>query len=572
MIWCAGMKSLITFLIVDIEAPAYRSATLQQLQTLSPVEELVLGVDYMAVADIESCIKQKSKAYDSVMVVRLGDQLSQDLIGAIPEFLNSKVPVLAVNYVNRYGFNSEPRIWSKRVWIVDTEHLLFDGYQLLQPKDNSIVEYSELEVYNNIGVNLRSEQLKSYDLDSLHIYSQVCILNDWITVRQLNKASEIGHHILKINLNTEVRYYVLNQLSAVAMVDQNKETMSQLVEAYQSDVQVNPLVLADYFFVNDKYEEVLEVLEGYDEPDFAKTGLPYDRERYRAYVYFLQAKSLLLLGRVEEAIKISELFYLQSIVLRHQIKWVRLLRQELGAGIVKNREVSTAPNFLVVSQPRTGSTWLQSLLNSHSKLTCYGELLAINKPRYGAIGTDIASVGSDLKLRESDPIGFVSRLMQQPRSGFKLHLFQLDDYEKYSLWPWLLDNGNTKVLYLKRRDVVATYISFVLASNNNYWQTQRNESRVFDTVEINLVHFKTYMEKMNEWEEKYISQVLPGSLMKVYYEDLLQNGMEDVQIFLGADYQELSSGTVKQNMIPLEYIVRNLDKVLEFYQESQIYV
>lgn len=565
------MKSLVTVLIVDIDAGEYKDSFLDQLGQITPVVQLLVGRDYNENNELEGLIKEVSANYEYVMILRLGDQLSHELIEYISEFIKSNNLTLAVNYVNRYGFNTEPRIWSKRVLITQSQDFGFDGYQLLQSRADHIT-YTDFEVYNNLGTDLKRERLKYIDLTSFHIYSKVSIMDDWFALRQYPKGMEVAHSILSKNLNPQVRYYVLNQLSHSIMQDQNARLMDHLIQQYSEDIKQNPLVLADYFFVHGQYKNVLETLDGYTEPNYVNSGLPYDRERYRAYVYYLQAQSYLLMGQLDEATKTSTLFFEQSVVLRHQIKWVKLLRSHINH--YENKVVnSRPPSFALVSQPRTGSTWLQTLINSHSQITCFGELLAINKPRLGEGNSVSKSVGELVQQREQNVIGFLDGFFGAGGNGFKLHLFQLDEYEKHNIWPWLLDNGSTKVIYLKRRDVVATYISFLLASQNNYWQTQREDSRVFDTVTVNLLHFRTYMEKMKGWEDKYMSQVNWNSLMVVYYEDLLSGeyALNEIQSFLGVEIENLQGNVVLQRSKSLIHIVSNLKQVVEFYHDNPIY-
>jgi LPS sulfotransferase NodH len=572
------MKPLISVIINDIVVPPLLTLTQAQLGIFGEVA-VISSADFTEYGELETKIKSLAIDYMYVLVIRLGDTISPELQAFIPEFLENSLHELKVNYVTEYGFNSEPLKWAKRILISRADQFHYDGLQIV-PNSDAQIEETEFEMYYNIGINLREYRLRNYNHTNLLISSQVQLFDEWFSIRLYAKAEEIGHAILRKSANIEVRNYILNQLSSLAMLDQNQDKMSDIIEQYAEDLPHNILVLADYYFAFSEYKEVLDLLSQYEEPIENNSGVPYDRERYLAYVYLLKAKSLLYLKQTEEAIEVATEFYTHSVVLRNQINWVKLLTTELH----NQEEIqslpkptnTTPPNFLLLSQPRTGSTYVQQLLDSHSSLDCFGELLAVNKPRFG-LHNSSQDLSQLIQQRIQNPVAFLSDQMSDSKAmvGFKLLIFQLEQYEekqRNTIWQWLLDNGNTKVIYLKRRDVIATYISFLLASNNHYWQTTKGSGKVFDTVTVNLVHFKTYLEKMRDWEIEYVSQILPSSLLTMYYEDILQNGMGEIEKYLELREEELSAQTLRQGTIPLEYLVPNLDKVREFYEENPIYI
>ena len=565
------MRPLLCFLIADIDFPALLEATRVRLGALGPVEVLSLQ-EFGLHSDLEAIMKQKAVDYEYVMVLRLGDELAPELLRYIPEFLAGPEVELGINYVLDHGFNSAPRKWCRRVLAVKTTHLRYDGVQLVPSL--GLRDETELEVYYNAGVTLRESRLRNYRLGTTLITTQIQLMDEWTSIRQNAKAAEVGHTILAKSAAPEVRGYVLNQLCVLAMQDQNAQAVEELLLQYPEDLADNLLVQADFYWVTGQAGEVVELLAGYEEPDEPRSGVPWDNERARAYVYYLLALAHLQLGNSTRSREYATEFYRHSVVLRFQINYVKAVQSDL-----QSRELitpasatpRTAPDFLLVSQPRTGSTWVQQQLNSHPRLTCYGELLAINKPRFGDLPAP-ASLGELITEREQDPVNFISNTLKgEGLRGFKLLLFQLDRYANRSLWPFLLDGGHTKVIYLKRRDVVATYVSFLLASNNHYWQTTRGSGRILDTVTVNLRHFRTYLEKMRAWEETYLAQVHPAALQTVYYEDLVANELAGVQEFLDVSPAELTAQTLIQGRLPLEHVVTNLEEVQQYYAQNTTY-
>ena len=565
------MGRLICFIINDIYLPPLLDATRRQWSAYGEVVTLE-PARFGAHSDLEASIKSRARGFEYVAVVRLGDQLSPELLAYIPEFLTAPEVELGVNYVLDHGFNSVPLKWCRRVLVTKTTHFRYDGVQIVP--SIGLRDETELEMYYNVGVDLRESRLRGYRLETTLITTQIQLMDEWASVRQYAKAAELGHAILAKSTAPEVRGYVLNQLSVLAMQDQNATAVEDLLLTYPDDISENLLVQADFYWVTGQAQEVVELLADYAEPDEPRGGVPWDRERARAYVYYLLTLAHQTLGHHARSQELATEFYKHSVVLRFQINYVKSVRAYLRTLETRTPPPDTPrtpPDFLLVSQPRTGSTWVQQQLDSHPRLTCYGELLAINKPRFGDVPAP-APLGELVATRETDPVNFVSECMRgESRNGCKILLFQLDQYPGASLWPFLLDNGATRIIYLKRRDVVATYISFLLASNNHYWQTTRGTGRILDTLTVNLRHFRTYLEKMAEWEQTYMSQVHPVALHTVYYEDLVTGGLESVQDFLHVPRADLASQTLIQGRLPLEHLVPNLAEVRRYYAENPLY-
>ena len=101
------------------------------------------------------------------------------------------------------------------------------------PNTDSQKDDTELEVYYNVGVNLREQRLRNYNHTNLLISSQVQLFDEWFAVRQYAKAEEIGHLIMGKSGNTEVRNYILNELSSLAMLDQNQDKRLHLRLIFQ---------------------------------------------------------------------------------------------------------------------------------------------------------------------------------------------------------------------------------------------------------------------------------------------------------------------------------------------------
>lgn len=560
--------SLACFVIADVDFPPLLELTRRKFARLGEVV-VIERSEFTDYREVEAIIRQKGCGFNYFLVIRLGDELAPEIATYLPDFLASGADELVVNYVLETGFNSVPRKWARRILVTKVQNFRYDGVQIVP--GISLRDETELEVYATLGLQLRSQRLRAFHGSNLLITSQIELLDAWQSVHQLSKAREVGETILAKSASPEIRRYVLHQLAQIALHDGNATALEDLLLTYSTEIEDLPLIQAEFYHLTNQPAEVVRTLADYAESDESRTGVPWDLERFRAYPFYLLALAYRELGQTDLAQEAANQFYAHSVVLRFQINYVKALRAAL---LVSNpTRTTTAPDFLLVSQPRTGSTWTQQQLASHPELTCFGELLALNRPRFGN-QKNTRALGTAVLERETNPVGFLSRQFADTSTlvGFKLLLFQLEQYPNYSLWPWLLNNGQTKIVYLKRRHVIAAYVSFLLASNNHYWQTTRPSGQVWDTVTVNLRHFQTYLEKMQAWETKYLAAVPLRALQVIYYEDVVAKGLDATLQFLEVSTQTpLQATTLTQGRLPLELIVTNLDEVKSYYEANPIY-
>jgi len=109
--------------------------------------------------------------------------------------------------------------------------------------------------------------------------------------------------------------------------------------------------------------------------------------------------------------------------------------------------------FIILSEPRTGSTYLHSLLNCHVQVRCEGELLNhVNGPKDDPLG--------DVNRRLSD--------LSQPVVGFKIFPEDLL-YHHLSLVEVVRRLDIKWVIVLWRENFLAMYVSHRIAQRTNVW-------------------------------------------------------------------------------------------------------
>lgn len=130
--------------------------------------------------------------------------------------------------------------------------------------------------------------------------------------------------------------------------------------------------------------------------------------------------------------------------------------------------------FIILGLPRSGTTYLMTLLNSHRDVTCSGELF---NP-YSVIETGGPDYDPDLRYkRDWGPRYFMRQFFERheaepwQRIGFKLMLGH-----NIRVLSQLPDLAQTRIIYVHRENRLAQVASYLKALQTQNWaQTQRSK-------------------------------------------------------------------------------------------------
>ncbi len=196
--------------------------------------------------------------------------------------------------------------------------------------------------------------------------------------------------------------------------------------------------------------------------------------------------------------------------------------------------MSEHQRFVIVSLPRTGSTYLVDYLNALDGVRCLSEIFHPNEIMLRHHQTSDPQL-TDIALRDSDPLAYLQRLEREigdcgwfgfkhfPRHSLKLlqHMCASRSWRKIFLW---------------RENVLEQYLSFLLASahfGKLTWGRVPDEAKV--TVPPNVL-----MDDFHTIEQNYImiEEALmlsdPDDVFTVEYHDLGRvDAMRGMLRFLG---------------------------------------
>jgi sulfotransferase family protein len=236
--------------------------------------------------------------------------------------------------------------------------------------------------------------------------------------------------------------------------------------------------------------------------------------------------------------------------------------------------------FLVLTAPRTGSTWLVDLLNSHPQVAAYGELLLPEGqgPIPGG-SQDIPYLRTYL-LAGARPrtrarllrrkLAFLNDIYAA-RPGIAAVGFKLT-YRQSALNPWLLPYLSLrrgKVVHLIRTNLLDSLLSYESARARRVFHIQRGEPIAGVRVRLDTGRLLDRLEQhdfsVTRSRARLVTLRLP--FIEVFYEELVgSRGAEklaQVLDFIGArpDVSALDSPFVRVNAAPHAELIENYEEV-----------
>lgn len=218
------------------------------------------------------------------------------------------------------------------------------------------------------------------------------------------------------------------------------------------------------------------------------------------------------------------------------------------------RQQSGPIRFVVLSQPRTGSSLLTGSIRWHPQVLMQGEILNRHYQRPDLPDDDGAQ---RFRVALSSP--------DHDAVGCKMHACQPDaGFERWeSAWDALADDPTVKVIHLYRRSILAQLASWRIAGQLNRWgdQTDVSERPVIEVDDGELKWFKrfnaiAYQARLNRLRHH--------SILPIAYESLRDDWDSMVEVvlrFIGVDPIRLEPCAIRSETRPLQHVISNYQKV-----------
>jgi hypothetical protein len=210
--------------------------------------------------------------------------------------------------------------------------------------------------------------------------------------------------------------------------------------------------------------------------------------------------------------------------------------------------------FVILCLGRSGSNHLQSMLDSHLSIRCFGEIFSDRAPAHARV-----FVNSSYR----DPAAYLEDLFREaglPVVGFKLPMNSIRAYPRSA--ELVAADHEMRVIRLSRGNLLAQLVSRNLQRSTRV--SHSLEGRYGGaSVRIDPDRAVRALELM-EQDERELDALAEGhQTHRILYEQLAnESRLEEVQRFLGVRPEQLSSWFEKLRTRPLAETVENWDELV----------
>ena len=245
--------------------------------------------------------------------------------------------------------------------------------------------------------------------------------------------------------------------------------------------------------------------------------------------------------------------------------------------------------FILLGRTRTGSTLLQTLLDSHSQVRVFGELFAAyNMPGWGIEA--ILKPPKAVALIQNNPVKFLDdylftmipkKLTTSPFKpnlrvvGFKLFYDQAREEPWKIVWDYARTRTDLRIIHIKRKNLLRAHLSHKRAQASRSWidtpLNTPNEKVASHKSRFHLDHEEclrvfTYTREQEQICDEMFAQ---HKRIEVLYENLSRDWegeIERVQDFLDVAREPLKPVTRKQASLPLATEITNYLELKEGFR------
>ena len=227
-------------------------------------------------------------------------------------------------------------------------------------------------------------------------------------------------------------------------------------------------------------------------------------------------------------LKRAEFFYRTDSVEARARRQIEVCTAEFFAARAATGADAPDPIF-IVGLPRSGSTLIEQILAAHSRVEATHELAEI--PRLVAELPLYPEVLAELALQEFRALGErylrAAQGYRREQAGGKLRFIDKMPNNFWHIGLIRLTLPNAKIIDVRREPMACCF--------SNFKQLYASGQEFSYGLEAVAHYYRTYVELMTHWQA-----VLPGSLLRVHYEDVVEDLERNVRRmleFCGLDYE-----------------------------------
>lgn len=237
--------------------------------------------------------------------------------------------------------------------------------------------------------------------------------------------------------------------------------------------------------------------------------------------------------------------------------------------------------FLISCAARTGSTFLLHLLRSNPDVLAHGEVLNIDE-----VGAMLGTYATKRRQVEGYELALHDQMMRYPDRFIQACIFDAQGYHvvgfKYKtdeafqpqyrpFTKALLTDTDIKVIHLRRRDLLAQYVSHQVVLNQTSTTLVHRRSKLprIEPFACDPRHAVDYFHDVTDREKRAVTAYQNHRSIQVDYEDMVDDRKDHARIqrFLDVPVRRLSSPT-KKIIKDSRALVTNLEEAVSVLEEA----
>ncbi|MGZ8136181.1 MAG: Stf0 family sulfotransferase [Methylococcaceae bacterium] len=241
--------------------------------------------------------------------------------------------------------------------------------------------------------------------------------------------------------------------------------------------------------------------------------------------------------------------------------------------------------FILLANPRTGSTLLRQLLDQHPDIAMYSELFhpfeAERKNAVHAIKTDQGLAYYDNP--DEDAFAFLDRMIWHPDNqrrfraiGFKLFPEHLETKGTEQLFERLQQDKAIRIVHLVRDNLLDVWISRKLAEQSGVWSIPVDgEREPYDCAKwimLDAEELEIFFNETSKNTECFRQDFAGSRYIELNYEQLVNSTEHELKRlfeFLGVSPLPVKIPLQKQNKRPHTQTVVNYHEIQAFFQQTK---
>lgn len=233
-------------------------------------------------------------------------------------------------------------------------------------------------------------------------------------------------------------------------------------------------------------------------------------------------------------------------------------------------------HFIILTTPRSGSTWLGSLLDDHPKIDVYGELFLNHDvpEKYAALRKNdpekFFRFKEQSKLRRPKVTSaYLDKVFNSSETtiGFKLMAAPLIKHPEILRY---CKRHQIRVIHLTR-NTQDRVISYAIANIRNNFHNLEQETDSIEkiTLDLKTVQKLYKRQKLLDNALKVIIKFIRSPKISIDYDDLHHNTddtLNKIHEFLGLSAHKPTSDLHKSSPIPYEDVIENYDDIKKIFK------